>query len=157
MSFKRWFFSKIKILLCIVYLLFLCISFRNCWSCVLCCFLFWRESSNTFFLSIFRYIFIYFGLLLSNANSNFLLIILQINNLWEIVPAEPGDKFLSMLPPWHMYERACEYFIFTLGVEQVYTTVKHLKVFFINFVYGFCSILNGMKKIFLINLAKGIT
>ncbi|KAI8004024.1 hypothetical protein LOK49_LG08G02242 [Camellia lanceoleosa] len=32
-----------------------------------------------------------------------------------------------MLPPWHAYERACEYFIFTHGVEQVYTTVKYLK------------------------------
>ncbi|CAI8618568.1 unnamed protein product [Vicia faba] len=51
----------------------------------------------------------------------------QIKNLWEIVPAEVGDRFLSMLPPWHAYERACEYFIFTCGVEQVYTTVRNLK------------------------------
>ncbi|GLU10211.1 hypothetical protein SLE2022_270310 [Rubroshorea leprosula] len=62
------------------------------------------------------------GVMLTHEN-----LLHQINNLWEIVPAEPGDRFLSMLPPWHMYERACEYFIFTLGVEQVYTTVKHLK------------------------------
>ncbi|KAL7207939.1 hypothetical protein ACSBR1_029818 [Camellia fascicularis] len=52
----------------------------------------------------------------------------QINNLWDVVPAEPADRFLSMLPPWHAYERACEYFIFTYGVEQVYTTVKYLKL-----------------------------
>ncbi|XP_065637576.1 probable acyl-activating enzyme 16, chloroplastic isoform X1 [Quercus suber] len=51
----------------------------------------------------------------------------QIKNLWDIVPAEVGDRFLSMLPPWHAYERACEYFIFTHGVEQVYTTVRNLK------------------------------
>lgn len=51
----------------------------------------------------------------------------QITNLWDIVPAVPGDRFLSMLPPWHAYERACEYFIFTHGIEQVYTTVKNLK------------------------------
>ncbi|KAG5531414.1 hypothetical protein RHGRI_026139 [Rhododendron griersonianum] len=50
-----------------------------------------------------------------------------INNLWDIVPAEPGDRFLSMLPTWHAYERASEYFIFTYGIEQVYTTVKYLK------------------------------
>ncbi|KAK2991612.1 hypothetical protein RJ640_014008 [Escallonia rubra] len=50
-----------------------------------------------------------------------------INNFWDIVPAEPGDRFLSMLPTWHAYERSCEYFIFTHGVEQVYTTVKNLK------------------------------
>lgn len=33
-----------------------------------------------------------------------------------------------MLPTWHAYERASEYFIFTHGVEQVYTNVKRLKV-----------------------------
>lgn len=53
---------------------------------------------------------------------------LQITNLWDIVPAIPGDRFLSVLPPWHAYERSCEYFIFTYGVEQVYTTIKNLKV-----------------------------
>lgn len=57
-----------------------------------------------------------------------LLINFQIKNLWDIVPAEIGDRFLSMLPPWHAYERACEYFIFTCGIEQVYTTVRNLKV-----------------------------
>ncbi|KAL7606594.1 uncharacterized protein LOC128133525 [Lactuca sativa] len=29
----------------------------------------------------------------------------QVNNLWDIVPAGPGDRFLSMLPPWHAYEQ----------------------------------------------------
>jgi long-chain acyl-CoA synthetase len=33
-----------------------------------------------------------------------------------------------MLPTWHAYERASEYFIFTYGIQQVYTTVKYLKV-----------------------------
>ncbi|XP_047950523.1 probable acyl-activating enzyme 16, chloroplastic [Salvia hispanica] len=51
----------------------------------------------------------------------------QIGSFWDILPAVPGDRFLSMLPPWHAYERAAEYFIFTLGIEQVYTTVKNLK------------------------------
>ena len=55
----------------------------------------------------------------------------QVRNLWDIVPAEPGDRFLSMLPPWHAYERAAEYFTFTYGIEQVYTTVKNLKVLII--------------------------
>ncbi|THG08881.1 hypothetical protein TEA_021713 [Camellia sinensis var. sinensis] len=62
------------------------------------------------------------GVMLTHKN-----LLHQINNLWDIVPAEPVDRFLSMLPPWHAYERACEYFIFTHGVEQVYTTVKYLK------------------------------
>ncbi|KAK6914356.1 AMP-dependent synthetase/ligase [Dillenia turbinata] len=51
----------------------------------------------------------------------------NINNFWDVVPAVTGDRFLSMLPPWHAYERACEYFIFTHGIEQVYTTVSNLK------------------------------
>ncbi|RLN43329.1 putative acyl-activating enzyme 16, chloroplastic [Panicum miliaceum] len=62
------------------------------------------------------------GVMLTHRN-----LLHQIKNLWDIVPAEPGDRFLSMLPPWHAYERACEYFIFTYGIQQVYTTVKYLK------------------------------
>ncbi|KAK7247054.1 hypothetical protein RIF29_41930 [Crotalaria pallida] len=62
------------------------------------------------------------GVMLTHGN-----LLHQIRNLWDIVPAEVGDRFLSMLPPWHAYERACEYFIFTRGIEQVYTTVRNLK------------------------------
>ncbi|KAF7133387.1 hypothetical protein RHSIM_Rhsim09G0061500 [Rhododendron simsii] len=62
------------------------------------------------------------GVMLTHKN-----LLHQINNLWDVVPAEPGDRFLSMLPTWHAYERASEYFIFTYGIEQVYTTVKYLK------------------------------
>ncbi|XP_071938297.1 probable acyl-activating enzyme 16, chloroplastic [Coffea arabica] len=62
------------------------------------------------------------GIMLTHKN-----ILHQITNLWDIVPAVPGDRFLSILPPWHVYERSCEYFIFTYGIEQVYTTVKNLK------------------------------
>ncbi|KAG5040917.1 hypothetical protein JHK82_013026 [Glycine max] len=62
------------------------------------------------------------GVMLTHRN-----LLHQIKNLWDIVPAEAGDRFLSMLPPWHAYERACEYFIFTCGIEQVYTTVRNLK------------------------------
>ncbi|XP_008222738.1 PREDICTED: probable acyl-activating enzyme 16, chloroplastic isoform X1 [Prunus mume] len=62
------------------------------------------------------------GVMLTHRN-----LLHQIKNLWDVVPAEVGDRFLSMLPPWHAYERACEYFIFTCGIEQVYTTVRNLK------------------------------
>ncbi|KAL3619988.1 Long-chain-fatty-acid--[acyl-carrier-protein] ligase AEE15, chloroplastic [Castilleja foliolosa] len=62
------------------------------------------------------------GVMLTHKN-----LLHQISNLGDIVPAVPGDRFLSMLPPWHAYERASEYFIFTRGVEQVYTAVKNLK------------------------------
>ncbi|XP_021681518.2 probable acyl-activating enzyme 16, chloroplastic isoform X3 [Hevea brasiliensis] len=62
------------------------------------------------------------GVMLTHKN-----LLHQINNLWEVVPALPGDRFLSMLPPWHAYERACEYFILSRGVEQSYTTVRNLR------------------------------
>ncbi|BAT86661.1 hypothetical protein VIGAN_04433500 [Vigna angularis var. angularis] len=62
------------------------------------------------------------GVMLTHQN-----LLHQIRNLGDIVPAEVGDRFLSMLPSWHAYERASEYFIFSCGVEQVYTTVRKLK------------------------------
>ncbi|KAG8098925.1 hypothetical protein GUJ93_ZPchr0013g38016 [Zizania palustris] len=62
------------------------------------------------------------GVMLTHRN-----LLHQIKNLWDFVPAVPGDRFLSMLPPWHAYERASEYFIFTYGIQQVYTIVKYLK------------------------------
>ncbi|GAV58986.1 AMP-binding domain-containing protein [Cephalotus follicularis] len=62
------------------------------------------------------------GVMLTHRN-----LLHQIKNLWDIVPARAGDRFLSMLPPWHAYERGCEYFIFTHGIEQVYTNVRNLK------------------------------
>jgi long-chain acyl-CoA synthetase len=62
------------------------------------------------------------GVMLTHQN-----LLHQIKNLWDFVPVEPGDRFLSMLPTWHAYERASEYFIFTYGIQQVYTTVKYLK------------------------------
>ncbi|XP_021888931.1 probable acyl-activating enzyme 16, chloroplastic [Carica papaya] len=62
------------------------------------------------------------GVMLTHKN-----LLHQVRNLHEYVPAVAGDRFLSMLPSWHAYERACEYFIFTHGIEQVYTTVRYLK------------------------------
>lgn len=55
----------------------------------------------------------------------------QIKHLSKYVPAQAGDRFLSMLPSWHAYERASEYFIFTCGVEQMYTSIRFLKVILI--------------------------
>ncbi|XP_071719998.1 probable acyl-activating enzyme 16, chloroplastic [Rutidosis leptorrhynchoides] len=62
------------------------------------------------------------GVMLTHSN-----LLHQVQNLWDVVPAVPGDRFLSMLPPWHAYERSCGYFILSRGVEQVYTNVKYLK------------------------------
>ncbi|KAI0510492.1 hypothetical protein KFK09_011094 [Dendrobium nobile] len=62
------------------------------------------------------------GVMLSHRN-----LLHQIKNLWECVPMVAGDRFLSMLPSWHAYERAAEYFTFAYGVEQVYTNMAKLK------------------------------
>ena len=51
----------------------------------------------------------------------------QIIHLGEVVPAIAGKRFLSLLLPWYLYERAAEYFTFTRGIEQVYTNVNYLK------------------------------
>jgi long-chain acyl-CoA synthetase len=51
----------------------------------------------------------------------------QIVHLGSVVQPAPGDRFLSLLPPWHMYERSAEYFALSRGVSQVYTSVKSLK------------------------------
>ncbi|EPS66812.1 hypothetical protein M569_07964, partial [Genlisea aurea] len=61
------------------------------------------------------------GVMLAHRN-----LLHQVMTLWDVVPAVPTDRFLSMLPPWHAYERAAEYFSFTRGVEHVYTSVKNL-------------------------------
>eukprot|EP01018_Ginkgo_biloba_P035948 Gb_31209 [translate_table: standard] len=62
------------------------------------------------------------GVMLTHQN-----LLHQIMHLGDIVPAISGDRFLSLLPPWHMYERSAEYFTLTRGIEQVYTNVKNLK------------------------------
>ncbi|XP_075516398.1 putative acyl-activating enzyme 16, chloroplastic isoform X2 [Primulina tabacum] len=62
------------------------------------------------------------GVMLTHKN-----LLHQIANLGEFLPVVPGDRFLSMLPPWHAYERASEYCTHTCGIENAYTTVKNLK------------------------------
>lgn len=62
------------------------------------------------------------GVMLTHAN-----LLHQVIYLEDVVQPDPGDRFLSLLPPWHMYERAVEYFSLARGSEQVYTNVKNLK------------------------------
>nr|GLL41416.1 probable acyl-activating enzyme 16, chloroplastic [Ipomoea trifida] len=53
------------------------------------------------------------GVMLTHKN-----LLHQIVNLWDPVRVVPGDTFLSMLPPWHAYERAAEYFMLSFGCKQ---------------------------------------
>eukprot|EP00897_Mesotaenium_endlicherianum_P006596 jgi/Mesen1/5965/ME000301S05096 len=51
----------------------------------------------------------------------------QVRAVKSVVSPEEGDTVLSLLPPWHMYERALEYFTLSNGVRQVYSSVKTFK------------------------------
>jgi len=58
------------------------------------------------------------------SHSNFLY---QIKNLACIADPKPGTSVLSVLPIWHSYERSAEYFFFSCGCSQFYTSPKYLK------------------------------
>ena len=45
----------------------------------------------------------------------------------EALQVNPGDRVLSLLPPWHMYERAVAYHIFSCAGEQVYSSIPKFK------------------------------
>ncbi|MBK16901.1 MAG: long-chain fatty acid--CoA ligase [Prochlorococcus sp. SP3034] len=51
----------------------------------------------------------------------------QIRNLACIADPTPGTAVLSVLPIWHSYERSAEYFFFSCGCSQFYTSPKYLK------------------------------
>ena len=58
------------------------------------------------------------------THANFLY---QIKNLACIADPKPGTSVLSVLPIWHSYERSAEYFFFSCGCSQFYTSPKYLK------------------------------
>ena len=43
----------------------------------------------------------------------------QLDKFDYFVRLGPGDQTLSLLPPWHIYERAVGYYIFSCGCKQV--------------------------------------
>ncbi len=62
------------------------------------------------------------GVPLSHAN-----LLHQLRTLGVAVNPQPGDRVLSVLPIWHAYERSAEYFLFSCGCQQTYTTLKQLR------------------------------
>ena len=54
------------------------------------------------------------GVMLSHANLNY-----QLNNLDFFLSPRAGDRSLSLLPPWHIYERSCGYFLYSRACTQV--------------------------------------
>ncbi len=53
------------------------------------------------------------GVMLTHAN-----LMYQVTNLSFFLRPAPGERTLSLLPPWHIYERAAGYFCFACGVTQ---------------------------------------
>ncbi len=51
----------------------------------------------------------------------------QIRSLACVANPSPGEPVLSVLPIWHSYERSAEYYFFSCGCTQSYTSIRHLK------------------------------
>ncbi|MCJ2541836.1 AMP-dependent synthetase/ligase [Thermostichus vulcanus] len=62
------------------------------------------------------------GVMLSHGN-----LMHQVENLHVIVQPQPGDRVLTILPTWHSYERACEYFLLSRACTLVYTNPRFIK------------------------------
>lgn len=62
------------------------------------------------------------GAMLSHGN-----LLHQITTLGSVVQPRKGDRVLSILPTWHAYERAAEYFLLSQGCTQIYTSIRTIK------------------------------
>lgn len=62
------------------------------------------------------------GVMLSHSN-----LFYQLAGFDHFIAPHPGDTTLSLLPPWHIYERTTGYYIFSRACTQVYTTIKHFR------------------------------
>ncbi len=51
----------------------------------------------------------------------------QIRSLACVANPSPGEPVLSVLPIWHSYERSAEYYFFSCGCTQTYTSIRYLK------------------------------
>lgn len=55
-------------------------------------------------------------------------ILYQIRSFKQILQLEPGDQVISLLPPWHIYERAVAYYFFSQGVQVVNNKVLSINI-----------------------------
>ncbi len=62
------------------------------------------------------------GVMLSHRN-----LLHQVCYLDHIIKPNVGDRVLTLLPSWHSYERAAEYFLFSRGCTLIYTSIRHFK------------------------------
>ncbi|HSA06234.1 MAG TPA: AMP-binding protein [Candidatus Gastranaerophilales bacterium] len=62
------------------------------------------------------------GVMLSHEN-----ILSQLETLTGVLRFLPGETALNTLPPWHVYERTCEYYLLSCGVTLHYTNALNFK------------------------------
>jgi len=62
------------------------------------------------------------GVQLTHSN-----ILYQVKQFPAFLNIQPGSKTLSILPPWHIYERTVSYHILSRGSCQVYSAIRHFK------------------------------
>lgn len=61
------------------------------------------------------------GVELTHAN-----LLHQVNMVPQVIEFTPEDRFLTLLPPWHSFERAVEYIAIAGGCSTAYTTIKDI-------------------------------
>jgi long-chain acyl-CoA synthetase len=62
------------------------------------------------------------GVMLTHAN-----VLSNVRGVIDVLHIDAGDRFLSVLPAWHMYERIMDYLALATGAELVYTDRRHIK------------------------------
>ncbi|MEO0940704.1 MAG: AMP-binding protein [Cyanobacteria bacterium J06642_12] len=62
------------------------------------------------------------GVMLTHGN-----LMHQVEALRQLMQLKDGDRVLSILPTWHAYERAGEYFVLSQGCTLIYTGPRYLK------------------------------
>ncbi|MEH2322884.1 MAG: AMP-binding protein [Nostoc sp.] len=91
------------------------------------------------------------GVMLSYRN-----LLHQVITMGTVLQPNVGDIVLSILPSWHSYERAVEYYLLSQGCTQVYTNLRSVKAdlrqFKPNYMVGvprlWESIYEGVQKQF---------
>lgn len=62
------------------------------------------------------------GVMLSHGN-----LLHQVTTFGTVLQPQVGNRVLSILPTWHSYERAVEYFLLSQGCTQIYTNLRYIK------------------------------
>ncbi len=62
------------------------------------------------------------GVMLTHGN-----LVYEAMAAYTVAQPQPGERVMSLLPIWHVYERTFEYFIFSCGCTQIYTNIRFVK------------------------------